>query len=283
VNQHSPSTSRTRALSRLSVSLLSLMAAGILHSNAWAEDKESDSKIVTDRPDFVESSDVVGKGRVQMETSFAIERNHANGSKDRTYSTPTLFRFGIAEEFELRLETDGYIRARSEDTATGISQTQKGYADFSIGVKWHAMDGKDGSPSIGYLAHLDIDSGSSQFKGSGMRPSLRMVAEWELPNEMSLGVMPGLIWDKNGDTNKRFVAGLLGVVLGKSWNSHFRSFVEVAVQQLAHSEDGGKIATLNLGCAYLLSKDLQIDTAISKKLTNRTPDFSWTVGLSRRF
>lgn len=271
----------TRALSGLSTSLISLLAFGLFHGNVSAEEKSK--QIVTDRPDFVESSDVVDKGRVQIETSLAIERNNANGSKDRTFSTPTLFRFGIAEDYELRLETDGYIRARSEDTATGVSQTQKGYGDLSVGVKWHAMDAKDGAPSLGFLLHMDLDTGSSHFKGQGARPSLRMVAEWELPHEMSLGVMPGLIWDKDAASNKRFVAGMLGIVLGKAWTKQFRSFVEVAMPQLAHSENGGKIATLDIGCAWALSDDLQIDTAMSKKLTNRTPNFSWTVGLSRRF
>jgi hypothetical protein len=76
---------------------------------AYAEE----DKIVTDRPDFVESSDVVGKGRFQVETALEIERNRNAGIKERTTFTPTLLRVGISENWELRMETDGRTVNRS--------------------------------------------------------------------------------------------------------------------------------------------------------------------------
>ena len=50
----------------------------------------AEEPISTDRPDFVESSDVVGKGRFQLETGFSSERNKADGVKERLTTTPTL-------------------------------------------------------------------------------------------------------------------------------------------------------------------------------------------------
>ena len=80
---------------------------------ALADDKD---QIVTDRPDFVESSNVVGAGRFQIETSFALDRNKANGIKERTYSTPTLLRFGINDTIEARLEGAPDDFGRHSDT-----------------------------------------------------------------------------------------------------------------------------------------------------------------------
>lgn len=48
------------------------MAAGV-HA------QEQEDTIQTDRPDFVESSNVVGKGRFQIETSIAYERDSNSG------------------------------------------------------------------------------------------------------------------------------------------------------------------------------------------------------------
>ncbi len=66
-----------------------------------------DDGIVTDRPDFVESSNVVGRGRFQIETSVLAERDKSDGVRARTYSMPTLLRYGVGDVLELRLETDG--------------------------------------------------------------------------------------------------------------------------------------------------------------------------------
>lgn len=248
---------------------------------AWAAEdaaKESD-KIVTDRPDFVESSDVVGKRRFQIETSVALERNKDAGLKERTFSTPTLLRYGVADTLELRMETDGRLVARTDDLGAGMRMTERGYGDLSLGLKWHAVDEAGLTPSLGVLAHVDLDSGSAPFRGNGARPSLRVAAEWELPHEMALGVMPGVLLDKN-DSGRRYTAGIFGIVLGKEWTARWRSFIEVAAPQIARAKHGGTVATVDLGAAYLLTDHCQIDSAISRGLNRNTADWSWTIGLS---
>ncbi|MEY4563104.1 MAG: hypothetical protein RLZZ618_2381 [Pseudomonadota bacterium] len=244
---------------------------------AWADDT-----IATDRPDFVESSDVVGTGRFQIETSFSSERHNADGVKTRTTSTPTLLRMGVSDKLELRVETDGIVRSRSQD-ATG-TQRERGFADASLGVKWHMQDGDDasGKPGVAWLLHLDVDSGSAAFRGPGLRPSLRAVAEWELPQGFSVGVMPGFVVDKNAD-GKRFVGGIMAVVVGKEWTPAWRSFVELAGQQLASRKNGGSVVTFDTGVAYLVTKSVQLDFAIARGLTADSPDFQWGMGLSVRF
>ena len=146
-----------------------------------------DDAIATDRPDFVESSDVVGKGRVQLETSVAWERDRAGAVKTRLASTPTLLRIGTGEDWELRFETDGRLRLRTDEA--GVTTRQNGWSDLSVGVKWHQRDGNEeaGTPGLGWLLHVDVDSGSGAFRGQGLRPSLRFVAEWEFAGGWSLG------------------------------------------------------------------------------------------------
>jgi Putative MetA-pathway of phenol degradation len=246
---------------------------------ASAEEKDV---IVTDRPDFVESSDVVGRGRFQIETGIAIERNNAGGFRDRTFTTPTLLRIGTGEAWELRVETDGRTVVRTDDISAGTRSTLGGYSDFSLGVKWHVADAEGSRPSMGLLGHVDVDSGSTGFRGNGLRPSLRMAAEWDLPNDLSLGVMPGVMLDKTS-TGKRFTSGIFGAVLGKSWNERFRTFVEISAPQIARTRNGGTLATFDVGAAYLLSDMWQLDGALYKGLNRNTADLAFGIGLSAKF
>lgn len=245
---------------------------------------QADEPIGTDRPDFVESSDVVGTGRFQLETGFAIERNKADGVKDRLTTTPTLLRLGLNDTMELRIETDGITRLRSEDTATGVTTHERGYADTAIGIKWHTMDGDtaSGRPAMAWLLHADLDTGSRAFRGDGVRPSLRAVAEWELPHDWSVGVMPGVFVDKNEDGD-RYVGGIAAVTVGKAWTDRFKTFFELAGQQLASRKNGGNIVTWDTGATYLVTNDVQVDVGFSWGATKDTPDFAWGMGVSVRF
>lgn len=251
----------------------------LMSAPAGAQEREP---IATDRPDYVESSNVVGSGRVQIETSALYERNKSNGSKDKVVAMPTLLRIGVGDAWELRVETDGRTVFRSRDTSTGEKTTETGYADAALGVKWHVQDAVGTKPSVGILAHVDMDSGSKPHRGNGLRPSLRVVTEWELPHDLSLGVMPGIVHDKNA-AGDRFVGGSFGIVLGKSWTERFRTFVEIAAPQITRAKNGGSVVTLDIGAAYLLSDTWQIDTALYRGLNDNTPDLALTIGVSAKF
>ena len=257
-----------------------LVAVMLMGGPAIAAHAE-DEAITTDRPDFVESSDVVGRGRVQIETSIAGERQRQAGLRARLTATPTLLRVGVSDTLEMRVETDGRLRLRSSD-ASGVYR-ESGWGDVALGVKWHQRDGDEETltPGIGWLLHVDADSGSAAFRGDGWRPSLRMVAEWEFAGGWSLGLMPGIYQDR--DPSGRYVGGIFAAVVGKSFTPQLRGFVEVSGQQLTSRRHGGQLTTLDTGAAYLLTKDLQIDIAVSRGITSAAPDFAWTLGLSARF
>lgn len=238
-------------------------------------------QIVTDRPDFVESSNVVGRGRFQIETSFAADRNKAGGVRERSYATPTLLRIGISDTLEARIETDGRMRSVVDDPVAG-RQAVNGYADVALGVKWHMADAEGARPSMGLLAHVDLDSGSSAFRAPGKGGSLRLAAEWELSDDVGLGIMPGIAWQRD-DSGARYTSGIFGIVVGKEWGERFRTFIEYSVPHIARGRHGGVVTTVDIGAAYLLTNTVQIDTALSRGLNRNTPDWSWTAGLSIKF
>lgn len=266
---------------RTPAKILLATAISILHINSTAATSEAEP-ISTDRPDFVESSYVVGNGRFQIETGLAVERFKQTPFKNRTTTTPTLLRLGVSDDWELRLETDGRTWLHSQDQASQSNFNQRGFSDLALGTKWHLRDQHEDTPSIGLLAHVDLPSGSAEFKGKGARPSLRIVYEWELPLDLSLGIEHGLLYD-NTDQGKRFSSGIFGVTLAKSWTDQFRTFVEFAAPQITRNSYGGTLASLDVGAAYLLTNDIQLDTTVTRGLNRRSADWTWGIGVSLRF
>jgi hypothetical protein len=234
-----------------------------------------DDTISSDRPDFVESSQVVGKGRLQLETSLQWERDRAGGVTARTLTTPTLLRIGLGETTELRFETDG----RTIEHAGG--GTTAGYADTSVGIKWHTADQNGAAPSLGWLLHADLPSGSSALRGSGVRPSLRVAAEWELANGFGVGIMPGVGTD-NDERGARRGYGILAATVGHDITERLHGFVELAAPRIARANRGGTQAVFDAGVTWLVTNDLQLDASVSRGLNGRTPDLGVGLGLSVR-
>ncbi|HEX6364107.1 MAG TPA: transporter [Albitalea sp.] len=273
-----PQTTSPHRPARRVLRLLALAAGTVALAAAHAEEP-----LATDRPDTVESADVVGRGRVQIETGYARERDESAGVRATARTVPTLVRLGVSERLEVRVESDTRTRVRVEDPS-GATAHLSGTADASIGIKWRQQDDDPATrrPAIAWLAHLDLDTGSAPFRGHGVRPSLRMVAAWDLPNDWSLGVMPGLFADRD-EADRRFVGGILAVTAGKGWTDRFGTFVEVAAEQIARSRHGGSVVMLDVGATYLLTDSMQVDTAFSHGLNRNAPDRRWTVGFSVRF
>jgi hypothetical protein len=262
---------------RFIAALLACLAIACAGTATAAEDS-----LATDRPDFVESSAVVGKGVLQVETSLAYERDRRDGITTRTRTTPTLLRLGVADALELRLETDGFTRVTAGDG--GARTSASGMSDTALGLKWHIRDGGEtiGRPALALLAHLEANTGSSALRGSGVVPSLRLVAEWDLADDAAFGVMPGVAWQKD-EAGARHWTGILAATYSRPIAERMRAFVELAGRELRAKRHGGNQVTFDTGITFAIDRDTQIDAAVVIGANRVTPDAALTAGYSRRF
>jgi hypothetical protein len=255
--------------------LLAFALAALGHARAHAEEEMS-----TDRPDVVESTDIVP--RAQVETGFENALDKHDGLQTRTLTTPTLLRFGLSESLELRVESD-FLTSATTTGADGSRVRAQGVSDAALGIKWRAQDGNDdGRPAVAWLFDVEMPSGSSDFRGQGWRPTLRLVSEWELPHGFSIGVMPGITLDRT-DAGQEFANGQFSVSLDNGFAPHWDGFVEVAAQQIAPRRDGGSVVTFDTGIAHRLTADFQLDASVFFGLTHEAPAVSWGIGASYRF
>jgi hypothetical protein len=238
--------------------------------------------IDTDGPDFVDSSEVVGTGRFQYELELSSEQNRRGADRSSKTSTPTLLKYGISNDIELRLETEGYVRLSNEDA--GVASLRTGVGDTALGLKWHSQDrnSESGAPAVSWIAQIDAPSGTDGLGRRGYRPSLRSVWTWDLPHELALGVMPGIKSDTN-DAGGRFTSGIFGAVLNRRVTESFRAFVEFSASRVAHGRDGGALADWDIGAAYLLTRDTQIGARTGVAANLNTPSGFVMVELAQRF
>lgn len=145
-----------------------------------------------DRPGIADGSNVVGKGRFQIETGVQVELRNADGVHDRTMFVPSLFRIGISDRFEARIETNAYGWQRTRDPLNGTVHTEGG-APISVGMKYHLLEGEGASqPSLGVIARVFPPSGSGDFKTDHWTGDLRLAADWDFAPKLSLNPNVGV-------------------------------------------------------------------------------------------
>jgi hypothetical protein len=230
--------------------------------------------IDADGPDFVESSEVVPPGRFQYELDAVHSGGSHDGAISPTSNTPLLLKYGIAPNFELRLATDGVTW---QDRHTGVG-------DVALGFKWHVNDSDrlSNSPAVAWLFHFDLPTGSAEFRGRGIRPSVRSVINWDLSDDYALSLMPGA-GAQSSDSGQRFPYGIFGAVLSRKLAERARVFVELALPQIAASRYGGTIGGVDLGGAYLLSDDIQLGARAGWAINQNSPRNYILFEIAQRF
>ncbi len=255
------------------VSLLLLVPAG----RALADDPDS---ISTDRPGLLFGSTTVGKGVLVTEWGIpAVTQINDGGFDVRLTSLVGLFRYGVTDNFELRLGGPVYNEIRV--SFAGHSASDRGFGDAEVGAKWHLFDNAGARPSFALISSVIVPVGEKGFSSERPIYQLNAMAEWNCPHDWTLGVLAGYL---NGpDDEGRYGQETFGVSLGHdlpspNWNAYGE-----ALYVVTNVSGGGDAAFAGAGIKYTATKDLQFDLSFDRGLNNDSPDWQYGFGISYRW
>jgi hypothetical protein len=114
-------------------------------------------ELVTDRPDQTESSVVVPRKSLQIETGISLTNDEAEGAESRTISlASTLLRYGLFENAELRVGVNYDLLRVSQ--AIGDTSLQ-GFTPVDIGTKVYISEEDGFLPELALIASLTMPYG----------------------------------------------------------------------------------------------------------------------------
>jgi hypothetical protein len=235
----------------------------------------ADEPLVTDRPDFTESSSTVGSGVLQLEggVTFVDSRSGA----DVTSVGEILARWGITEKVELRFQLPTYSWER------GGGNNRNGFLNSGVGLKYELSqgggDGFIGGMEASLIASTTIPTGTSDFAGSKWQPAAVFSASWELGPNIGIGTNLGV--GRPADDDNRYTTLWASVAVGVGLNEATSVFFELYGFN-REEERGPSTATFQTGLVYLFSPDLQADVRVARRLTDLGVDFLFGAGISWR-
>jgi len=231
--------------------------------------------LVTDRPDFTESSSTVGPGVLQLEggVTFADFRS----GSDVTTVGEILARWGVAEKLELRFVLPTYSRS------SGAGGGDSGFLNSGLGLKYELAQGRGdgfiGGMEAALIASTTMPTGTSDFASSSWQPTAVLATSWELASKVGLGSNLGV--SRPAGDGDRFTTLWGSIALGIGLTEAASVFFEFYGFN-REEERGPNTATFQVGFVYLVSPDLQLDARAGRRLTDRGVDFLVGVGLSWR-
>lgn len=223
-------------------------------------------------------------GRWHVDADLPPTRPALDGSPDIPVTSPALLRIGLSNSVELHARADGLTPPRMMESSADSMRRLHGFTDVSLGATWRVRGGDAGwLPGVAWLADVETNGGRPAFGGPYFRPSLRATAEWRLPQDMTLGLMPGVYRDRDDESGHHYAAGVMAVTLGKSWTPRLRSFVEVAGERLGQSQRDGSSIDFDTGLAFRATQSLQMNMVVSHTLSGTSQSVRAGLSLSSRF
>jgi len=229
--------------------------------------------LVTDRPDFTESSVVVGKGFWQLETGAAYVGD-ADGA--RAFAAPqALLRLGLTNRFELRLGASGFL---AERPTIGAEQTVGG-SDFEVGAKLTLLDEDRHGVALALIPIVSLPVGSEAFSSGGVDPTLKITWARELPNGFGLSGNVNVM--SQSEEHMHLTREAWSVSVGHDLVLGWGGYAEV--YGFSSLERDGKAAwTFNGGLTRGIGSDRQFDVTVGRGLTVAAPDWFVSAGFSLR-
>ncbi len=235
----------------------------------------ADYPLVTDRPDFTESSSVVGVAVVQLESGLTFAE-FADGS-DATTAGEVLVRWGVVNNLEVRLGLPTY----SWIDEPGSSSS--GFLDSSVGLKYQFAfaegSGFLGGMEAAVIASTTIPTGGAAVASPEWQPLAVLAVGWDLGPNLGLGANFGVGRPADGDD--RYTTAWASAVFGVGLTDELSLFFELIGFNREEAR-GPNTLTFQTGAVYLLSPDLQLDVRAARRLTDRGVDLLAGAGISWR-
>lgn len=241
-----------------------------------------DEPIVTDRPDFTESSVTVGRGVVQIESGYTYVYDSDDAGSTKSHSLPeSLLRIGVlADWLELRVV---YNHLSETENVFGVSRTVvNGNEDLGLGIKF-ALTGQEGLlPEMALVPQMRVPTGSSALSAGQVLPGLNWIYGWDITERLSAGGQTQLNQKLDDVTNDPYAEFSQSFTMGLDWTDRFGSYTEWFVLSPDGADSNHAQNYFDGGMTFLVTDNVQLDARAGVGLNEAADDLFTGVGLSVR-
>jgi hypothetical protein len=245
-------------------------------------DDEQRGPLVTDRPDFTESSSTVGRGVIQLEMGYTYITDNSSGERFTAHSYPeALLRVGVLAEW-LELRAAGNF-ANELTHAGGHRVIESGAEDLYVGIKLALTEQHEVWPEMALIPQMLVPVGSSPLGNRRVLPGVNWTYSWELSDFLSTGGQSQINWVLDGETHREYVEFSQSWTLNYSLTDRLGAYTEWYALIPRDADTDGPQQYADGGFTFLVNDNVQLDVRAGIGLNEAADDFFTGAGLSIRY
>lgn len=227
------------------------------------------------RPLGTEDAGVAGRGVVQTEISWDYLK-WKNGNMDQILLLVPIY--GITDNLELSFEIP-YLFHETE-----ARDLKEGIGDINLVAKYLLIQEEDRNPSLAVKGVVKMDNGDyDKGLGSGDRDYSLFAIASKSVNNFTLHGQLGYTWIGDGKYKGIRDIIIYGIAVDYGIIESFHFLAEVIGNRHPHRHENEHPLNVLSGVTYSLSDKVILDFAYRRGLTNPSPEWSTTGGVSITF
>ncbi|PBQ33751.1 hypothetical protein CNR22_18845 [Sphingobacteriaceae bacterium] len=239
--------------------------------------------IVTDRPDQTEAPQLTPVGFFQIEIGTQTEYDEDKINKVKTQSSlynTTLWKYGVTKNFELRLITEyaaDKMQFKGRSDLPDTTFTMSGFNPIAIGSKIALQKQHGIIPEISLITHLELPFfGSDNYKPINIIPRFRFLFAHTLNDRFTFSYNLGAEWEDGSSVSTEIYTASLGISVCRNLSMFVEAYGFLKENAAADNRLDG-------GFTYLINNNIQLDCSGGIGLSEISPDYFISAGISVRF
>lgn len=257
--------------------------------------------INTDRPDFTDAVYSVGKGVTYLETGFTYTKINTFDAHINTRQVPeSLLRYGLTDEFELRLKWPGYLMENLIDPHSALRQSSFGSEDIDTAFKWELLQQRGWRPMTTLVAGATLPTGGPGTSANFVQPHFNILFGWGIRRWLYIKQQVGCDFVHSSST--QVVTPLAGAATPtfiavrsppNSWHESISILTQWSKRVGAFHEwfmisgtGGGDTRAqhfLDMGLYLYATPNVQFDVRVGRQLSDRVDYYFTGAGFSGRW
>ena len=246
-----------------------------------------EERLETDRHDFTQSTETVGKGVYQLETGYTYFYNDDQEEIEHSHTTPEMMvRLGLSDDIEFRVRWDYVWRFVADE-----SSHLEGAEDLRLAFKLRVTDQDGWIPESALEIGTTAPTGAHTWSTGRMEFGLDYIYGWKICKGWEVYGSTGFATDGFADfgflpeepTHDRFSIMHQSLAVGTELNEHMTLFTEYYGIFTSDLAEDYTAHVFNMGLDYYVTKNFVLDLRVGKGLNRDADDLFAGVGGGYRF